>query len=432
MPPEALLIAAVVLAVVVLTLVAGRLPGVRHLVRTGLDMLDGSLGMYMLRDLLGGDTTTRRERRIAARHAREQAEIERRIGGPVAAAAEPGPMSPAAPTRLVVSGDPTARVAMTAAPATPEVAPLRAATVAPAMGVPRGRLLRDSTAVLVVGAIVVLVVGAFDGGPDGAVLDATGTPSAVPSTGVGAVAASPRSTASPPPTPAATPSAEPTRAPTPAPATLPAVVDLDHRLAGGSGGGSAVTVQLSWAAAAGDGITYALEERVDGGRWRAVDLADPAATATRRTLSVGRESTFRIAAVAADGTRSPVAAWRPITPYRHQESSSLARYAGGWRRAEGPSLSGGVVTYAKSAGSRVVVRFTGTDIAWIGTRTPQSGRAEIRIDGDLVDTIDLAAARVQYGRMLFRRHFAERGPHRLEIRAVGDGRIDVDAFVVLR
>ena len=436
MPPEVLLIAAVLLAVVALTLVASRLPGVRHIVRTALDMLDGSLGMYMLRDLLGRDTSTRRERRIAARHQREQAEIERRIGGPVT----PVPVAPvsgaSAPTRIVVSGEAIGPAG--SGPATGASAGSSAPSGSPApIGSPaavRGRLLRDSTAVLVVGAIVVLVATAFDGQPDGAVLAVTGGPSADPSTTSVPVAVAP--TRAPRPTPAATPVATPAPTPTPeaTPTAVPAptVTDLGHRLVGRTGGGTSTSVELSWGAIGGDGVSYALAERIDDGPWRPVALDDPSATRAVRTLTIGRSYRYRVAAVDPGGTAGPAAAWRPIVAHRHQETSALARYAGAWRRAGGPSLSGGGVTFASGAGARVVVRFTGTDIAWVGTRTPQSGRAEIRVDGELVDTIDLAGSRVQYGRVLFRRHFAERGAHRLEIRAVGDGRIDVDAFVVLR
>jgi hypothetical protein len=75
MPLELLLIVLVVIALVVALLPAGR-----RVVLTFVDVVDASVAMYTVRDVLGLDTTTARQRRIDRRHAREQADIERRIG----------------------------------------------------------------------------------------------------------------------------------------------------------------------------------------------------------------------------------------------------------------------------------------------------------------------------------------------------------------
>jgi hypothetical protein len=50
----------------------------------------------------------------------------------------------------------------------------------------------------------------------------------------------------------------------------------------------------------------------------------------------------------------------------------------------------------------------------------------------VVESVDLDASSVRYRQLVFRRHFTERGSHVLEIRPLGDGRVDVDAFIVLR
>ena len=47
-------------------------------------------------------------------------------------------------------------------------------------------------------------------------------------------------------------------------------------------------------------------------------------------------------------------------------------------------------------------------------------------------TIDLDRAKTTYRKLVFARHFATLGPHVLEIQPVGDGRVDIDGFVVLR
>jgi len=149
MPLELLLI-----IVVLIALAASLLPAGRRLVLTLVDVVDASVAMYTIRDVLGRDTTTARQRRIDRRHAREQAEIERRIG-----ALDRLVAVPKAPTRLVVSG---ARE--------PARLPTR-------VGSPRRTLAVDTTVTAVGLVLVVVAIGAVAGSPSGAVLGATGAPS---------------------------------------------------------------------------------------------------------------------------------------------------------------------------------------------------------------------------------------------------------------
>jgi hypothetical protein len=223
------------------------------------------------------------------------------------------------------------------------------------------------------------------------------------------------------------------RAPSPTvPATGEEIAPLEHSLAGGTDDGGPIAVTLAWAApdaVPADG--YRVDVQVDD-EVREIAVDDGSATSVRLELAVGLRHDIGIAVRDGAAVLGPRAAWPPLTPARHQETSSLARYTGAWRTAEGPSLSGGTVAFTRGPGARVVVRFTGRDIAWVATRTPASGRAEVRLDGESIGVVDLRADEVQYRRIVFRHHLAELGSHRLEIRALGDGRVDVDAFLVLR
>ena len=71
-------------------------------------------------------------------------------------------------------------------------------------------------------------------------------------------------------------------------------------------------------------------------------------------------------------------------------------------------------------------------MGWIATRTTSSGKARIFIDGVLVGTVDLDRASTAYRKLVFARHFPTLGSHTLEIQPVGDGRVDIDGFVILR
>ncbi len=76
--------------------------------------------------------------------------------------------------------------------------------------------------------------------------------------------------------------------------------------------------------------------------------------------------------------------------------------------------------------------FVGKGVGWVTTRTTSSGRAEVYLDGALMTTIDLDGAATAYKRMVFRATFPTSGRHTLLIRPLGDGRVDVDAFAILR
>ncbi len=54
------------------------------------------------------------------------------------------------------------------------------------------------------------------------------------------------------------------------------------------------------------------------------------------------------------------------------------------------------------------------------------------IDGVLVSTVDLHARATHYRRVIFRTAWSASGAHTITIRPVGNGRVDVDGFEVLR
>lgn len=198
-------------------------------------LLDGSVGMFMLRQALGRPTSSRADQ--AARRARRAEEIEAAVMAEAARrAAALGRPVPVAPSRLVVTG--------TAAPHPDAEHRDRQAHPIPAAGVVpvwvertrrdrqhRARLWRDTA--LAVGALAIVLFGAtrlLGGAGPGDVLSATGTPglpggSSAPASFT--ATASPDATASDQPSaaasapPTAAPRASPTASPTPTPTASP-------------------------------------------------------------------------------------------------------------------------------------------------------------------------------------------------------------------
>ena len=193
-------------------------------------------------------------------------------------------------------------------------------------------------------------------------------------------------------------------------------------------------VDLSWAGTdAGSGVaSYLLQVSVDGGPYSSIALSSPTATTGTRALTIGHIYQFRVRATDREGNVSAYNLWPTITPGRHQETSTLVTYVGTWTSVSSPSKSGGASRSVTATSARARLSFTGRDVGWVATRGTAGGRADVYLDGKRIATVDLHATTAQYRVMVLRWHFATKAAHVLELRPLGDGRIDLDAFVVLR
>jgi hypothetical protein len=80
--------------------------------------------------------------------------------------------------------------------------------------------------------------------------------------------------------------------------------------------------------------------------------------------------------------------------------------------------------------------FSGSSVAFVSTRGPGRGIAEVWLNGSKVATVDLYAASIQKARVVWAAGVAS-GTHQLEVRVTGTRnasatgvRVDVDAFLV--
>jgi hypothetical protein len=145
----------------------------------------------------------------------------------------------------------------------------------------------------------------------------------------------------------------------------------------------------------------------------------------------GRAETWRVQATDQRGNISPWVAWPVATTKLLQESSPSILWTGTWRRATNAADSGGATRYATAKGARAQLQVRARALAWIGPRRPGGGKAEVWVDGVRRAIVDTDAASVQHRAVLFRMAWSTMGSHRIEIRAQGGGRIDVDAFVIV-
>ena len=147
--------------------------------------------------------------------------------------------------------------------------------------------------------------------------------------------------------------------------------------------------------------------------------------------TVGSTARFRIRATDGAGNRSAFTEWAPIEVRRPQERSAAIDWTGTWHETDDARFSGGHARHASGHSRRATFAFTGHAIGLVSRPSPNAGHADVRVDGVLVATIDLSASQTRYRRIVFRSLLATGGPHTIEIRPVGDGRVDIDAFIVL-
>lgn len=211
--------------------------------------------------------------------------------------------------------------------------------------------------------------------------------------------------------------------------------------AGNRIGTSSVPMTIRWSAidADSDAITgYALQHSSNGGSsWSAVSL--PSATATSVTVNVGSTSNlFRVRATDARGAVGAYTNGSPFTLTLAQQTAATLAPSANWATVSNSDSSGGSIKQAKAAGSTATCIFTGTQIAWVATYSPNRGRAEVLLDGVSCGVVDLYNSAVSARRILFNRAVAA-GSHTLVIKVLGTRTassastyVDVDAFVTVR
>jgi hypothetical protein len=188
------------------------------------DLIDGSVGMYLVRRMLGRPAPRASKEPFPPAAYLDEAVVASRIGAAPGASLPAESIGPVVsrPTRLVVAGSAAATpVVAAAAPPPPVAMPEPPAT--------RSRLVRDTFVLVGAFAVVMLFAAAllppFLNQPSGGVADATGTPdssapiviSVTPSPTQVAVAESPTPSPAPTLTPGPTLSPVPTQTPTLAP-----------------------------------------------------------------------------------------------------------------------------------------------------------------------------------------------------------------------
>ncbi len=204
--------------------------------------------------------------------------------------------------------------------------------------------------------------------------------------------------------------------------------------------GSSVGLRVSWVEAVDpSGISaYELERWVSANDWQAVTLPSATALSVDVPATPGNDYSFRLRARDGAGNWSDPVETAVSRLSRLQEKAATVSYTGTFKRVTLAGASGGYVRKSTVAGSTATFTFSGSSVAFVAALGSNRGTAEIWLDGQLIETVDLYAASLQSARVVWAPDAPlVAGPHVLEVVVTGtknpastNTRVDVDAFLV--
>lgn len=192
-----------------------------------------------------------------------------------------------------------------------------------------------------------------------------------------------------------------------------------------------VPVRVDWSAPAEGEVRRFQLERWEDGR-RAVRVTIPPGARTRYDdrvpVDVDLQYLVRVS-LRGLGT-SPWASASTRLTFVDDDAATLD-YQGSWTGVADQDFVGDGAHASTDGGAAVGIDFDGSAIAWLGPVGPGRGRAEVRLDGTSLGTIDLEASADEVRRVLYVAATTP-GLHRFEV--VVDGatpsRVAVDGFII--
>jgi hypothetical protein len=176
---------------------------------------------------------------------------------------------------------------------------------------------------------------------------------------------------------------------------------------------------------------YQLQRRVNAGSWRNVALGDPLARKKRVQLWGNRTHQFRVRAHNARGAGQWATGPKLVATLR--EPGQTALIGGDWQTATAAGATAGTVSFTASSGHRSRIRFKGRSIGWVTSMGPGMGRARVLVNGRQVALIDLSSGQQRSGQLAWTRNWPKAAERTVVVEVAGsDGRVEVDAFLLLR
>ncbi len=204
-------------------------------------------------------------------------------------------------------------------------------------------------------------------------------------------------------------------------------------VAGSTLGAKTLPIRVSWAAARDPESSvqrYALQDEYD--------LVITQGTSVTRSHPFARygwgpnvRDDWQVGAYD-DGGNSTFSAWSAtLSPIVFEQSLSYTKYSSGWYTARSTAYSGGSAKYSTRSGAYASFRMSGRNFAWVSYKSSTRGKAKVYVDGVYRATITLKSSTSKARNLVYAINYGARGTHTIKV-VVVSGRVDVDAFVVLR
>ncbi len=200
-------------------------------------------------------------------------------------------------------------------------------------------------------------------------------------------------------------------------------------------GTTSAPISTGWAAATDPTSAiggYEVQRSVDGGAWVAMASTSASVRAAASSQAFGHAYRYQVRARDVAGNWSPWVAGSSVAAALLSERSSAVTWSGTWHAVSSSSASGGTTTYATSAGARVRTTFSGRGIGVVGPTNKTRGSAAVYVDGVYRGTVSFRSSSGHSRMVVFSTAFPAVGTHTIELRLSGNGRVDIDAFVILR
>src|SRR6266496_2218035 len=160
--------------------------------------------------------------------------------------------------------------------------------------------------------------------------------------------------------------------------------------------------------------TYSKTEEIRVTMFTVNDLANAS-----HTLTIGATGRMNAAATSALVVVDAFDVPAPAVS-RLQETDPDVTYSAGWTQGDtSKPWSAGAAASATASGSQATFAFSGTSVSWIGARGPQTGIADVFLDGALVAEVDTYSPAEQIQAALFTKTGLADANHTLTIEATG-------------
>jgi hyaluronate lyase len=103
----------------------------------------------------------------------------------------------------------------------------------------------------------------------------------------------------------------------------------------------------------------------------------------------------------------------------YQEGNAKLVYSGNWTTGSDPLASGGSFAFADSSGSSMTIRFSGIELDWFASKSPDYGNATVTVDGGSPATVSLYSADVRWAEMVWSTGVLTAGTHTVKIEWAG-------------